>query len=141
MASSSSFNLPVTPSGVPPVPSIGNFNQPSGVTIGPAQGGFGTVGSMTPANTSQVCLLFRVLCVNALQFLLTSRFTECRQHTITGPFPGTAAGDHCCKPHLPPFPGNPKKGFFDVPARSEQRQKHSQAPLPRHPRYGSEASQ
>ena len=48
-----SFNLPIAPGGRPPVPGIGSFQQPSGVTIGPPQGGFGNVTGSLPINGDQ----------------------------------------------------------------------------------------
>ena len=53
MASTANFGLPINPTGRPSGPSGGSFGQPSGVTIGPPQGGFGAVGASHPGNTYQ----------------------------------------------------------------------------------------
>ena len=53
MASTSNFNLPIAPTGLPPVTSIGNFGQAAPVTVGPPQGSFGGVTSTLPVNGSQ----------------------------------------------------------------------------------------
>ncbi len=49
-----SFGLPIGSQGVPGTSGTGGgFGQPSGVSIGPASGGYGSVASTHPGNTFQ----------------------------------------------------------------------------------------
>ena len=50
----SSFSLPIAPTGTPNAPGVGNgFGQPSGVTIGPPAGNYGGVTGMLPMGGTQ----------------------------------------------------------------------------------------
>jgi hypothetical protein len=50
----SSFSLPIAPTSTPSAPGVGNgFGQPSGVSIGPPIGNYGSVGQTHPGVTTQ----------------------------------------------------------------------------------------